>query len=178
MNQRAELGAIRAVFRLTSEGSLNRSQLCACQLGSSRQASTGTGQRCPRAVPARRVRTSVRFFKAARSAGTKTSGPWATSLPKAWGHGGFDKGTLAMAQIGPVRAGQKPARSRRQRTGYRPLSNPPLRPCQSSSPPPVPADTDVTNRYLTLGPCNKSAQRHPGTSSTFVECAIWFVAPL
>ena len=43
------------------------------------------------------------------------------------GRGGFDKGTLAMAQIGLMRAGRKPARTPDQRTGHRPLSNPPLR---------------------------------------------------
>ena len=36
----------------------------------------------------------------------------------------FDKGTLAMTLIGLTGAGQKPARSARQRTGHRPLSNP------------------------------------------------------
>jgi hypothetical protein len=43
------------------------------------------------------------------------------------GRGGFDKGTLAAALIGLLRAGQKPARSANKRTGRRPLSNPPLR---------------------------------------------------
>jgi hypothetical protein len=49
---------------------------------------------------------------------------------------GFDKRTLAIALIGLMRAGQKPARSPRQLTGHRPLSNPPLRPpeAQPSSP--------------------------------------------
>jgi hypothetical protein len=44
--------------------------------------------------------------------------------------GGFDKGTLAMAQIELMRPGQKPARSPGKRTGHRPLSNPPLWPLQ------------------------------------------------
>ncbi len=43
------------------------------------------------------------------------------------GRGGFDKGTLAAALIGLMRAGQKPAPSANKRTGRRPLSNPPLR---------------------------------------------------
>ena len=64
---------------------------------------------------------------------------------KSRGRGRFDKGTLVMAQIGPMRAGQKPARSPRQRTGHRPLSNPPLRPVKAHPPSPVPADTGVTN---------------------------------
>ena len=37
-----------------------------------------------------------------------------------------------MAQIGLTGAGQKPARSPGQRTGHRPLSNPPLCPARSS----------------------------------------------
>jgi hypothetical protein len=63
------------------------------------------------------------------------------------GRGGFDKGTLAAALIGHLRAGQKPARSANQRTGRRPLSNPPLRlrdterlgrcPCSSKNQPNV-----------------------------------------
>ena len=57
------------------------------------------------------------------------------------GRGGFDKGTLAMAQIGLTGAGQKPARSPGQRTGHRPLSNPPLCLARSSPPSPVPAYT-------------------------------------
>ena len=46
---------------------------------------------------------------------------------------GFDKGTLAMAQIGLMRSGQKPARSPGKRTGHRPLSNP-AAPSADSSP--------------------------------------------
>ena len=41
--------------------------------------------------------------------------------PGVQGHGGFDKGTLAAAHIGLMRAGQKPARSPSQRKGYRPF---------------------------------------------------------
>jgi hypothetical protein len=41
---------------------------------------------------------------------------------------GFDKGILALAQIWLIRSGRKPARSLDQRTGHRPLSNPPLCP--------------------------------------------------
>ena len=37
---------------------------------------------------------------------------------------GFDKGTLAMTQIGQTGAGEKPARFASKRTGHRPLSNP------------------------------------------------------
>ncbi len=40
--------------------------------------------------------------------------------------GGFDKGTLAAAQIGLKRACQGATRSPGKRTGCRPLSNPPL----------------------------------------------------
>ena len=50
----------------------------------------------------------------------------AATVQKFQGRGGFDKGTLAMAQIGLMRAGQKPVRSPYKRTGHRPLSNPPL----------------------------------------------------
>ena len=49
---------------------------------------------------------------------------------------GFDKGTLTMAQIGLMRAGQKPARFARQRTGHRPLSNPT-----------APSSRSLTHRY-------------------------------
>jgi len=48
--------------------------------------------------------------------------------------GGFDKGTLAVALIGLMWAGQKPARSPNQRTGRRPLSNPPLCPYATAAP--------------------------------------------
>jgi hypothetical protein len=100
---------------------------------------------------------TLRFFKAApraaRAADTAgTAGlpltlpPGCASTPVSWregscpfgaaartgrtspGRGGFDKGTLAAAHIGHLRAGQKPARSASKRTGRRPLSNPPLRP--------------------------------------------------
>jgi hypothetical protein len=56
--------------------------------------------------------------------------------PKVRGRAGCDKGTLAMAHIGLMRAGKKPARSRRQRTGHRPLSNPPLRLLRADPPSP------------------------------------------
>lgn len=53
------------------------------------------------------------------------------------GRGRFDKGTLAAALIGLLRAGGKPARSAGERTGRRPLSNPPLRRRGSYGPAPV-----------------------------------------
>jgi hypothetical protein len=64
-----------------------------------------------------------------RSAGAKALVRLGRRLEPLGGHrgrGGFDKGTLAAALIGLLRAGQKPARSANQRTGRRPLSNPPL----------------------------------------------------
>jgi|HubBroStandDraft_5_1064220.scaffolds.fasta_scaffold93820_2 hypothetical protein len=57
----------------------------------------------------------------------KQKGSRAATVREFQGRDGFDKGTLAMAQIGLMREGQKPARSPDQRTGHRPLSNPPLR---------------------------------------------------
>src|SRR2546423_690067 len=60
-----------------------------------------------------------------RSAGAKDRSTFGPPPPRgSKGRGGFDKGTLAMAQIGLTGAGQKPARSPSQRTGHRPLSNP------------------------------------------------------
>jgi hypothetical protein len=64
----------------------------------------------------RLARRSLPFGAAARTAGSHR------------GRCGFDKGTLAAAHIGLLRAGEKPARFENQRTGRRPLSNPPLRP--------------------------------------------------
>ena len=75
------------------------------------------------------------------------------------GRGGFDKGTLAAALIGLMRAGQKPAPSADKRTGRRPLSNPSLRrrepatlslaaPCGDKSP----IKTDSSRRLRTLQP--------------------------
>ena len=50
------------------------------------------------------------------------------------GRGRFDKGSLAMAQIGLMWAGQKPARLLDQHTGHRPLSNLPLRLLRANRP--------------------------------------------
>ena len=50
-----------------------------------------------------------------------------------WAASGFDKGTLAMAHIGLMGAGEKPARFADKRTGHRPLSTP-ATPSARSSP--------------------------------------------
>ena len=74
-----------------------------------------------------------------RSAGATSGRSWSRlQLGKLQGHGRFDKGTLAAALIGLMRAGQKPARSADKRTGRRPLSNPPLRPPGADETSPVP----------------------------------------
>ena len=42
----------------------------------------------------------------------------AINRESSWAASGFDKGTLALAHIGPTGAGQKPARSATKRTGW------------------------------------------------------------
>ena len=85
-----------------------------------RAAATARTPPLPLALPLRR--------RQRRRLARKTEVPSDRRPPRgSKGRGGFDKGTLAMAQIGLTGAGQKPARSPSQRTGHRPLSNPPLR---------------------------------------------------
>src|SRR6185437_4439532 len=90
----------------------------------------GAHASAPAAAPATAAPTPVGWRERTRNPRTaidqKSQGPC----------GGFDKGTLAMAHIGPMRAGQKPARSPSQLTGHPPLSNPP----QACPPSPVLAD--------------------------------------
>jgi hypothetical protein len=81
----------------------------------------------PLAPPPRRARLRSRYGGAHAGRLARKAKPCRPqSTEKFHGRSGFDKGTLAMAQIGLTRAGQKAARSRSQRTGHRPLSNPPL----------------------------------------------------
>src|SRR5215469_10422491 len=85
---------------------------------------------------ARAAATAACASAGAPAAAGRTPVGWREDLDdrRAAGHteqlpsrGGFDKGTLAAAQIGLKRACQRPARSPGKRTGSRPLSNPPLR---------------------------------------------------
>ena len=102
----------------------------------------------PLAPPTRRARRCSRWRS--RSGGANAGrlarkakygrGPRSTQADQ--GRSGFDKGTLAMAHIGPMRAGQKPAQSANKRTGHRPLSNPPL--CRRET------DTAAANTAVTL----------------------------
>ena len=85
-----------------------------------RAAATAPRPSLPLALPLRPAPAPVGWRERRRPLGRGQSG-------KFQGRDGFDKGTLAAAPIGLMRAGQKPARSRVQRTSRRPLSNPPLR---------------------------------------------------
>ena len=88
----------------------------------------------PAGAPAPAGPTPVGWRERSKNSGRLSTG-------KFQGRAGFDKGTLAMAQIGLLRPGQKPARSLDQRTGHRPLSNPPLRLPRASPPSAVTVDT-------------------------------------
>jgi hypothetical protein len=95
--------------------------------GAARAADSARAPQLPLMLPLRRRLVPVGWRETYRSpVGAANSGSHG-------GRGGSDKGTLAAAHIGQLRAGQKPARSANKRTGRRPLSNPPLRPRDDDS---------------------------------------------
>jgi hypothetical protein len=135
------------VSRITDGGhrpaGLSRRSLCENFLyrfkaapGAARAADAARTPQLPLTLPLRRRLVPVGWREQQGESGGAPENPGSRQ-----GRGGFDKGTLAAALIGLMRAGQKPARSAGKRTGRRPLSNPPLRSRDADVPPLLLFDT-------------------------------------